>query len=62
MLIKNEAARIGSRFLKPACGSGDFFVQILRCWLAAGIRAGGHRDPANGQRYRGKLAPRDCYP
>lgn len=29
-LVKNEADRIDSRFLEPACGSGNFLVQILR--------------------------------
>ena len=28
-LVKNESERIDSRFLEPACGSGNFLVQIL---------------------------------
>lgn len=34
-LVKGEAERIDSRFLEPACGSGNFLVQILRRKLAA---------------------------
>lgn len=28
-LVKNESERIDSRFLEPACGSGNFLVEIL---------------------------------
>ena len=34
-LVKNETQRIDSRFLEPACGSGNFMVAILRRKLAA---------------------------
>lgn len=34
-LVKNETERIDARFLEPACGSGNFLVQILRRKLAA---------------------------
>lgn len=34
-LVKDESERIDSRFLEPACGSGNFLVQILRRKLAA---------------------------
>jgi len=34
-LVKDETKRIDSRFLEPACGSGNFLVQILRRKLAA---------------------------
>ena len=34
-LVKDEPKRIDSRFLEPACGSGNFLVQILRRKLAA---------------------------
>ena len=33
-LVKEESERIDSRFLEPACGSGNFLVQILRRKLA----------------------------
>lgn len=34
-LVKDEAERIDSRLLEPACGSGNFLVQVLRRKLAA---------------------------
>lgn len=34
-LVKGETERIDSRFLEPACGSGNFLMQILRRKLAA---------------------------
>lgn len=34
-LVKGETERIDSRFLEPACGQGNFLVQILRRKLAA---------------------------
>lgn len=34
-LVKEETERIDSRFLEPACGSGNFLVPILRRKLAA---------------------------
>jgi len=34
-LVKDETERIDSRFLEPACGSGNFLVQILKRKLAA---------------------------
>ena len=34
-LVKDETQRIDSRFLEPACGSGNFLVQVLRRKLAA---------------------------
>lgn len=34
-LVRHETERIDSRFLEPACGSGNFLVQILRHKLAA---------------------------
>lgn len=33
-LVKNESERIDSRFLEPACGSGNFLVPVLRRKLA----------------------------
>ena len=40
-LVKDETERIDSRFLEPACGSGNFLVQVLRRKLAAvGIKYG----------------------
>src|SRR5215208_7712866 len=34
-LVRGETERIDSRFLEPACGSGNFLVQVLRRKLAA---------------------------
>jgi hypothetical protein len=34
-LVKGETQRIDSRFLEPACGSGNFLVRVLRRKLAA---------------------------
>lgn len=34
-LVKGECERIDSRFLEPACGDGNFLVQILRRKLAS---------------------------
>ncbi len=34
-LVKGETERIDSRFLEPACGSGNFLVPVLRRKLAA---------------------------
>ncbi len=33
-LVKRETERIESRFLEPACGTGNFLVEILRRKLA----------------------------
>lgn len=33
-LVKHETERVDARFLEPACGSGNFLVQILRRKLA----------------------------
>lgn len=33
-LVKEETERIDSRFLEPACGSGNFLIQVLRRKLA----------------------------
>ena len=34
-LVKDETTRIDSRFLEPACGSGNFLVKVLQRKLAA---------------------------
>lgn len=34
-LVKEETERVDSRFLEPACGSGNFLVQVLRRKLTA---------------------------
>jgi len=41
-LVKAETERVDSRFLEPACGSGNFLVQVLERKLAVvGVRYGG---------------------
>ncbi len=34
-LVKDESERIDSRFLEPACGSGNFIIKVLQRKLAA---------------------------
>lgn len=43
-LVKEETERIDSRFLEPACGSGNFLVQVLRRKLSAVERKFGKSD------------------
>jgi hypothetical protein len=43
-LAKEESERIDSRFLEPACGSGNFLVQVLRRKLVAVERRFGRSD------------------
>lgn len=43
-LVKGETERIDSRFLEPACGSGNFLVRVLRRKLAAVELAYGKSD------------------
>lgn len=43
-LVQEETERIDSRFLEPACGSGNFLVQVLRRKLAAVDRKFGRSD------------------
>lgn len=43
-LVKDETERIDSRFLEPACGSGNFLVPILERKLAAVEKRHGRSD------------------
>jgi N-6 DNA Methylase len=43
-LVKDESERIDARFLEPACGSGNFLIQVLRRKLAAVERKFGKSD------------------
>jgi len=43
-LIQGEAERIDSRVLEPACGSGNFLVEVLRRKLAAVERKSGRSE------------------
>ena len=53
-LVKDQTERIDSRFLEPACGSGNFLVQVLRRKLAAVELKYGKGD--FGRRHYGLLA------
>ena len=46
-LVREETERIDSRFLEPACGSGNFLVQVLRRKLAAVEQRFGSSDFEN---------------
>lgn len=43
-LVMDESERIDSRFLEPACGSGNFIVKVLQRKLAAVERKFGKSD------------------
>jgi hypothetical protein len=43
-LVKEESERIDSRLLEPACGSGNFLVEVLRRKLAAVERKFGRSE------------------
>jgi len=43
-LVKDESERIDSRFLEPACGSGNFIVKVLQRKLAVVERKFGKSD------------------
>lgn len=43
-LVKDESERIDSRFLEPACGSGNFLVQVLTRKLSTVERKYGKSD------------------
>ena len=46
-LVKDETERIDSRFLEPACGSGNFLVRILQRKLDAVVKRYGKSDFEN---------------
>lgn len=43
-LVKDETQRIDSRFLEPACGSGNFLIKVLQRKLAAVEKKYGRSD------------------
>lgn len=50
-LVAGPCAKVGSRFLEPACGAGNFLTEILRRKLRAARRmAGGRNDTARFRR------------
>ncbi|MCL6678712.1 SAM-dependent methyltransferase [Sphingomonas sp. RG327] len=58
-LVKGETERIDSRFLEPACGSGNFLVPILQRKLAA-VEAKYGKN-AFEERHYALLALTSCY-
>jgi hypothetical protein len=48
-LVKDETERIDSRFLEPACGSGNFLVRILQRKLDVVVEKYGKSDFENRQ-------------
>jgi hypothetical protein len=58
-LVKGETERIDSRFLEPACGSGNFLVPILQRKLAAVEARYGKNDFE--KRHYALLALTSCY-
>ncbi len=55
-LVKGETERIDSRFLEPACGNGNFLVQILRRTLLA------PSWPQRGMLRKPRATPWECEP
>jgi SAM-dependent methyltransferase len=49
-LVKQETERIDSRFLKPACGNGNFLAEILRRKLAI-VKSRYGKNAADYERY-----------
>ena len=45
-LVQGQFDRMDSRFLEPACGTGNFLVAVLRRKLAVATRKFGKRQPA----------------
>ncbi|MGI8404224.1 MAG: SAM-dependent DNA methyltransferase, partial [Thermomicrobiales bacterium] len=58
-LVAQEAQRIESRFLEPACGTGNFLAEILSRKLAV-VESRYGRDRLNFERY-GILAVSSLY-
>ena len=49
-LVKQETERVDSRFLEPACGNGNFLIEILRRKLAV-VRERYGKNPPDYERY-----------
>ncbi|MCL2293624.1 MAG: SAM-dependent methyltransferase [Spirochaetes bacterium] len=49
-LVKQETERIDSRFLEPACGTGNFLAEILRRKLAV-VKSRYGKNPDDYERY-----------
>ena len=49
-MVKDETERIESRFLEPACGTGNFLIEIIRRKMAV-VRARYAKSPTEYERY-----------
>jgi len=49
-LVKQETERIDSRFLEPACGTGNFLVEILRRKIEV-VKKNYKRNPHEFEKY-----------
>jgi len=49
-LVKQEAERIDSRFLEPACGDGNFLAEIIRRKLAV-VKSHYSKSPSDYEKY-----------
>ena len=49
-LVKDESSRIESRFLEPACGNGNFVIEVLRRKLSTVRRKYG-RSPSDYEKF-----------
>ena len=58
-LVKNETERIDSRFLEPACGTGNFLIEVLRRKLEV-VKARYRKSQAEYERYA-VVAVSSCY-
>lgn len=58
-LVKNETERIDSRFLEPACGTGNFLIKILRRKLNV-VKDRYQKSQADYERYA-VVAVSSCY-
>ena len=58
-LVKSETERIDSRFLEPACGSGNFLIEILRRKLVV-VTNRYKRNQTDWERYA-VVAYSSCY-
>ena len=49
-MVKRETERIESRFLEPACGDGNFLIEIIRRKMAV-VKARYAKSPSEYERY-----------
>ena len=49
-LVKDESSRIESRFLEPACGNGNFVIEVLNRKLVT-VRKKYGRSPSDYEKF-----------